>query len=212
LLETFTAQLGRDAYTRLTFRGSPYAQQSALYPVIEHLQHSLPWPPTEAPEAKIDALVQVVQVRGWPVAEAVPLLAALLSVPLPEGRYPTLGRTPQRQKEETFDLLTRWLLREAERQPMLALWEDLHWADPSTLELLSRILDRVPTARILMVLTGRPEFRPPWAPRSHLAQLSLDRLTRPQVEVMLRQLTGGKLLPPDRSQAGSGSGRTTTSW
>jgi tetratricopeptide (TPR) repeat protein len=195
LLDTFTARLGGDAYTRLTFRGSPYAQQSALYPVIEHLQRSLPWTPTEAPEAKIDILVQVVQAYGWPVAEAVPLLAALLSVPLPEGRYLPLAWTPQRQKEETFDLLIRWLLREAERQPALAVWEDLHWADPSTLELLSRILDQVPTARILMMLTGRPEFHPPWVPRSHLAQLTLNRLTPPQGEAMLRQLTGGKPLP-----------------
>jgi class 3 adenylate cyclase/predicted ATPase len=195
LLETFAAQLGRDAYTRLTFRGSPYAQQSALYPVIEHLQRSLQWPPTEAPDADIDALVRVVRAHGWPVAEAVPLLAALLSVPLPESRYPPLGWTPQRQKEEIFDLLIRWLLREAERQPVLAMWEDLHWADPSTLEFLSRILDHVPTARIFLVLTGRLEFRPPWAARSHLARLTLNRLTRPQVEVMLRQLTGGKPLP-----------------
>jgi class 3 adenylate cyclase/predicted ATPase len=197
LLETFAAQLGRDTYTRLTFRGSPYAQQSALYPVIEHLQRSLPWPPTETPDADIGALVQVVRAHGWPLAEAVPLLAALLSVPLPEGRYCPLGWTPQRQKEETFALLIRWLLREAERQPVLAVWEDLHWADPSTLELLSRLLDYVPSARILTVLTGRPEFRPPWAPRPHLAQLTLNRLTRPQVEVMLRQLTGGKPLPPE---------------
>jgi class 3 adenylate cyclase len=94
LLETFTTRLGDDAYTRLTFRGSPYAQQSALYPVIEHLQRSLPWPSTDAPEAKIDTLVQLVQAYGWPMAQAVPLLAALLAVPVPDGRFPPLGWTP----------------------------------------------------------------------------------------------------------------------
>jgi tetratricopeptide (TPR) repeat protein len=195
LLERFMGRLGDDACTRLTFRGSLYAQQSALYPVIEHLQRSLSWTPTEPLEAKIDALVQLAQSHGWPVVEAVSLLATLLAVPLPAERYPPLGWTPQRQKEEMFALLIRWLLREAERQPVLVIWEDMHWADPSTLELLRRLLIQVPAARILMMLTGRPEFCPAWPPGSNLTQLTLNRLTRPEVELMLRQLTGDKHLP-----------------
>src|SRR5262249_38179415 len=88
-----------------------------------------------------------------------------------------------------------WLLAEAERQPVLAVWEDLHWADPSTLELLGLVIEQAPTARMLTLLTYRPEFRPPWVPRSHLTQLTLSRLPRPQVETMVQQLTGGKRLP-----------------
>jgi predicted ATPase len=90
-----------------------------------------------------------------------------------------------------------WLLEEAERQPVLAVWEDLHWADPSTLDVLSLMLEQVPTARMLNLLTYRPEFRPPWAARSHLNQVTLGRLGRPQVEAMLTSLTGGKTLPAD---------------
>src|SRR5262249_26758639 len=90
-----------------------------------------------------------------------------------------------------------WLLAEAAQHPVLAVWEDLHWADPSTLELLALIMEQVPTARLLLVLTARPEFRPPWPPRSHLTQLTLTRLTRPQVEEMVLRLTDGKPLPPE---------------
>jgi predicted ATPase len=127
----------------------------------------------------------------------VPLVAALLLVPIPEGRYPPLLLSPQQQRQETLDVLVAWLLAEAERQPVLAVWEDLHWADPSTLELLGLVIDQAPMARMLTLLTARPEFRPPWAPRSHLTQLTLGRLPHPQVETMVRQLTGEKLLPAE---------------
>jgi class 3 adenylate cyclase len=132
--------------------------------------------------------------RERPV-EVVPLLAALLSVPLPAERYPPLLLTPQQQRQRTQDALVAWLLAEAERQPVLAVWEDLHWADPSTLELLGLVIDQTPTARLLTLVTARPEFRPPWAPWSHFTQLTLGRLPRPQVETMVQQLTGDKPLP-----------------
>ena len=90
-----------------------------------------------------------------------------------------------------------WLLAEAAQQPVLAVWEDLHWADPSTLELLDLLLDHVPTASLLLVLATRPEFRPPWAPRSYVTLLTLTRLTRPQSEAMVLRVTGGKPLPAD---------------
>jgi class 3 adenylate cyclase len=131
------------------------------------------------------------------LGEVVPLLAALLSVPLPEGRYPSLLLSPQQQRQRTLDALVTWLLAEAERQPVLAVWEDLHWADPSTLELLSLVIEQAPTVRLLTLMTYRPEFRSPWVPRSHLIQLTLGRLPRLQVETMVQQLTGGKPLPAE---------------
>ena len=107
-----------------------------------------------------------------------PLLAALLSVPLPEARYAPLQLSPQRQRQKTLETLLTWLLAETERQPTLAVWEDLHWADPSTLEFLSLLIDQTPTARLLTLCTCRPEFRPPWSARSYLTQLTLGRLGR----------------------------------
>ena len=122
-------------------------------------------------------------------SESVPLLAALLSLPHPDG-YPPLTFTPQRQKQKTQEVLLAWLLKETERQPVLSLWEDLHWADPSTLELLDMIVDQAPAARLCLVLTFRPEFRPPWPLRSHVTQISLNRLGRRQIEEMAATVAG----------------------
>jgi predicted ATPase len=187
--------------TRIVFRCSPYHQQSALYPVIEHLQRFLHWDTPEAPEARIEALEQALvranarmQTSRLPLAEVIPLLAALLSLPHP-AYYPPLNLAPHRQRQKTHDALVAWLLAEAEQQPVLAVWEDLHWADPSTLEFLGLVLDQVPTARMLTLLTCRPEFHPPWASRTHLTQVTLTRLGRPQVETMITSLMGGRALP-----------------
>ena len=194
LVEVLRQRVISQGATRLVFRGSPYHQQSALYPVIDHLQRFLHWDSTEAPEAKIEALEQALRRSRLPLDEVTPLFAALLSLPHP-AQYPLLNLTPQRQRQKTHDALVAWLLEETERQPVLAVWEDLHWADPSTLELLGLVLDQVPTARMLTLLTCRPEFLPPWASRSHLTQVTLTRLGRPQVGAMITSLTGGKALP-----------------
>ena len=126
--------------------------------------------------------------------EVIPLFAALLSIPLPE-RYAPLSLTPQRQRQKTQEALVAWLLEEAERQPVLAVWEDLHWANPSTLDVLSLVLNQAPTARMLTLLTGRPEFCPSWVSDTLVTQVTLTRLGRLQVEAMLPNLTGGKPLP-----------------
>src|SRR5262249_16323483 len=104
---------------------------------------------------------------------------------------------PQRQKQKTLEVLVTWLLKEAERQPLRLDLEDLHWADPSTLEFLGLLIDQVPRARLLVLLTCRPEFRPPWPPRSHLTQLTLRRLAPKQAEVMVQKVTGSKALPAE---------------
>ena len=194
LVEVLREQVISQGATRLVFRCSPYHQQSALYPVIDHLQRVLHWDSDEAPEARLEALEQALRTSRLPLEEVTPLFAALLSLPHP-AHYPLLNLTPQRQRQKTHDALVAWLLEEAEQQPVLAVWEDLHWADPSTLEFLGLVLDQVPTARMLTLLTCRPEFHPPWASRSHLTQVTLTRLGRPQVEAMITSLTGGKALP-----------------
>src|SRR5262249_61831734 len=129
------------------------------------------------PRTRLAKLEQGLQAAGLPLAEAVPLLAALLTVSVPE-RYPPLSLSPQRQKQKTQETLVAWLLATAAQHPVLAVWEDLHWADPSTLELLGLLLDQVPTARLLLVLTARPDFRPPRGDRSYVTPLNLTRLAR----------------------------------
>jgi class 3 adenylate cyclase len=197
LVEVLRQQAAREGYTRLVFRCLPYYQHSALYPVIEHLQRLLQFRRDDTPETKLIRLEQALPGDHFALNEVVPLLAALLSVPLPEARYAPLALSPQRQRQKTLEALLAWLLAEAERQPTLAVWEDLHWADPSTLEFLSLLIDQTPTARLLALLTCRPEFDPPWSPRSYLTQLTLGRLGRAQVEAMLERLTGGKALPAE---------------
>jgi predicted ATPase/class 3 adenylate cyclase len=194
LVEVLREHVISQGATRLMFRCSAYHQQSALFPVIDHLQRFLHWDSTDAPEAKIEALERALRRSRLPLEEVTPLLAAPLSLPHP-AHYPVLSLSPQRQRQKTHDALVAWLLEEAEQQPVLAVWENLQWADPSTLELLGLMLDQVPTARMLTLLTCRPEFQPPWASRSHLTQVTLTRLGRPQVEAMITSLTCGKALP-----------------
>jgi predicted ATPase len=179
------------------FRSSPYHTHSALYPVIEHIKRVLRLDRNDAPEVALDKLERALQGYCFPQAEVVPLLAALLAMPLPEGRYPALPLTPQQQRQQTLDALVTWLIEEAERRPVLAVYEDVHWADPSTLELLSMLVEQAPIAPMLHILVFRPDFVPPWPPRSHITPLTLNRLDHPQVEALIRHLTGGKALPAE---------------
>ena len=124
-------------------------------------------------------------------------MAGLLSVPLPAERYAPLTVTPQHQKQQTLDALLAWMVAEAERQPVLVAWEDVHWADPTTLEFLGLVIEQAPTVPMLHVLTSRPEFSPPWPQRSHITPLVRNRLERPQVEALIAQRAGGKTLPAE---------------
>ena len=196
LVQELKEQVAREGGTRIEFRCSPYYQNTAFYSVIDHLQRLLQFGREDSPEEKLDKLEKVLQEYRLPVPEVVPLFAALLSLPHPEG-YPPLTLSPAKQKQKTQEALIAWLLAVAERQPVLAAWEDLHWADPSTLELQGLLLDQAPTARMLTLMTFRPEFRPPWGARAHLTPLTLNRLGRKQVEAIVTDLTDGKALPAE---------------
>ena len=114
-----------------------------------------------------------------------------------EGRYPALDLTPQGQKQLTLAALVEQLEGLAAAQPVLLAYEDVHWSDPTTQELLGLIIDQVPTAPLLTLMTARPEFSAPWAPRSHLTQLMVGRLSHPQVGEMVQRLASGKALPAE---------------
>jgi predicted ATPase len=148
------------------------------------------------PAVKLKKLQHTLSRYRFPQADTMPLLAALLSLPHPEG-YPPITVSPQKQKEQTQAALVAWLVEEAEQAAVFCAWEDLHWADPSTQEVLTLLLDQVPTTRLLMLLTFRPEFTSPWGNRSHLSQMTLSRLGRPHVEAMVEKVTDGKTLPSE---------------
>src|SRR2546426_7089183 len=174
---------------------SPYHQNSALYPLIELLERvALRFEREESPEQKLRKLEGFVVQYGLPLAEAIPLLSTLLSLPL-TADYAPLTLSPEQQKQQTLQILLTILLRIAAQQPVLFVMEDLHWVDPTTLELLSLLVDQGPTARILVLLTFRPDFPPPWTGRSHLTQITLPRLPRRQAAEMTGQVAHGKALP-----------------
>jgi class 3 adenylate cyclase/predicted ATPase len=197
LVEGLRVQVRAEGMPCIAFRCSPYHTNSALYPMIAHLEHLLQLAPDDPPATKLAKLEAGLWPYPLPLDEVVPLLAGLLSVPLPAERYAPLTLTPQQQKQRTLDALVAWLAAEAERQPVLVAWEDLHWADPTTLEVLGLAIEQAPTVPMLHVLTARPAFSPPWPPRSHITPLILTRLERPQVEALISQRAGGKTLPAE---------------
>jgi predicted ATPase len=196
LVEVLRAQVQQEGLPRIAYRCSSYHQNSALYPVIAHIERLLGLQRQDDAETKLDKLEQGLRPYSLPLDEVVPLFASLLSVPL-HDRYPAPTLPPQQQKRQTLDALVAWLFEEGEHQPVLVAWEDMHWADPSTLEFLSLVIDQTPTVSMLHVLTYRPEFTPPWPLRSHLTPLTLNRLERPQVEAFITHLARGKALPPE---------------
>jgi TOMM system kinase/cyclase fusion protein len=176
---------------------SSYYQNTALYPMVDLLERvALQFDREESPQHKLSKLEGFLAPYGLPLAEVVPLFAALLSLPL-TADYAPLTMSPEQQKQKTLHALLTIVLRIAAQQPLLFVMEDLHWVDPTTLELLSLLVDQGPTARILVLLTFRPDFPPPWTGRSHLTQMALHRLPRQQATEMTDRVAHGKTLPPE---------------
>jgi class 3 adenylate cyclase/tetratricopeptide (TPR) repeat protein len=194
LVQVLKDHVASEAHTRLECRGSPYHQHTALYPVTELMHRVLRWQLGTAPGEALQQLEAFLAQAHLPLVETIPLMAALLALPLPAERYPPQALTPEQQRHKTLDALLTLVGVLAERQPVLVIVEDLHWVDPSTLELLERLIDQVPTIRLYMVLTCRPTFQPPWGFRTHLTPLALNRLTPPQAKEMVGQMLGGQRL------------------
>jgi predicted ATPase len=149
------------------------------------LQHALVLTHQDNDDEKVTKLERALALYN--MQESLPLFTALLSLPTP-AQYSPLNLTPQKQKERTLQALLQLLVTQAERQETVSVWEDLHWADPSSLEFLSLLIEQIATTKLLLVLTFRPEFTPPWKPRSHISQLVLNRLGRKQVEAIIDKI------------------------
>jgi class 3 adenylate cyclase/predicted ATPase len=182
--------------SELTVRCSPYYEDSALYPVIAFFQRFLRIYPDDTAETTLATLERALEFFGLPLPEFVPLFAALLSLPN-DYRYPQLPMSPPAQKQRTFEAIVTWLLKAAQQRTTWLVVEDVHWADPSTLELLSLIIGQVSHSRLFVVLIFRSEFLPPWRSQPHVSSLTLDRLPNAGIEVMIESLTGGKKLPAE---------------
>ncbi len=184
---------GQGAQT-LRFQCSPYYVNSAFWPSIDNLERALKFGRDESPESKLDK-VEAFMVRryGRPLAD-VRFIASMLSIAC-EERYGPVAMTPQKHKDETLRTLVDLTEAAARKQPSVMLFEDLHWADPTTQEVLDLLIDRVRGFPLLIVLTHRPEFQSRWAQHGHVIGLNLSKLTRAQSSAMVSRLTGGKALP-----------------
>lgn len=177
-------------------RCSPYHQNSALFPVIESYERWLGFQREDSQEERIQAIETALEERSLLTPEALSLWAGMLSVPLDES-HPPLDLSPQRQRQKTMELMTQLKVATANEQPVLAVFEDLHWADPTTLEFLGLLVEQVATSKVMAILTFRPEFTPPWGSRSHVTQINLNRLPQRLATDLIALVTGGKELPEE---------------
>ena len=196
IAQTIVERLSSKPHTRLRYFCSPHHQDSALYPSIAQLEHAAGFGRQDTDEQRLAKLEAVLAGGTDDLSDVVPLMAALLSVPTGD-RYPPLNLTPQKRKEKTLHAQLAQVEGLAKRNPVLMLWEDVQWSDPTTLESLDLLVDRVPALRVLVIITFRPEFAPPWIGRPHLTLLSLSRLPPRQRAEMITHLTGGKDMPED---------------
>src|SRR5262249_13466876 len=141
---------------------------------------------------QISRLEQNLELTGMKLAEAVPLIVPLLNLPVPE-KYPPLLLSPEQQRKRLMATLAGWVFGAAKQQPMVIVLEDLPWVDPSTMELTQILVEQGATAPLFLLYTARPEFRAPWPMRAHHAQITLNRLSNPQV----REMVAGTALVKD---------------
>jgi class 3 adenylate cyclase len=193
-LSALRERLETQGVQALRFQCSPYYVNSAFWPIIDNFERTLRFSRDETTDAKLDKLEALVVARyGRPLVD-VRFIATILSIPGGE-RYGALPMTPQKHKDETLRALVDITEAAARQTPRVLLFEDAHWADPTTLEVLDLLIDRVRTVPLLVVLTHRPEFQSRWSEHGHVVALNLSKLTRTQSTAMVSALAGDKALP-----------------
>ena len=188
-------RLAGEPHTRLRYFCSPQHTNSALYPIIGQIEHAAGLAHDDTPQAKRDKLNAVLEQTSTSIEDAA-LFAQMLSLPN-DGRYPLLDLTPQQRRQRTLEALTAQAAKLATQRPVLMIFEDAHWIDPTSLELLSRTVDQIKTVPALLIVTFRPEFQAPWVENSHVTSVTLNRLGKNEVAALIAGLVGNKELPAD---------------
>ncbi|MCU0573649.1 MAG: AAA family ATPase [Syntrophobacteraceae bacterium] len=189
-------QLDQHPHTWMECRGSPFHQDSALHPVIDLLRRGLFFTSEDSPGDKIAKLELGLSRMGFSLNEAIPLLTSLLLLPLP-AHYPPLPLSPEAQRGKTLELLSSWLFGLAKLQPLVLVVDDLHWIDPSSLQLLSLLIEGVWSLPALLVFAFRPSFRSRWDHERRITRIPLSPLADHQVRSMISGVAGGKPMPRD---------------
>ena len=194
LIQALRERLRDQPHIRIRCQCSPFHANSALRPSIVQLTRAAGFHPDDSSSVKLDKLERLLARSTDTVRDVAPLFSALLSLPA-GSRYAPLNLSPQRQKELTLEALARQLIGLAAHQPVLMVFEDIHWIDPTSLELLDRLVQRIPSLAVLAIFSFRPEFEPRWIGHPQVTSLTLNRLSRRQGAALVEQLTGGKALP-----------------
>ena len=196
ILAALSQRISDETHVRMRYQCSPHHVNDAFYPITSQIWHAAGFVSDEPASARLDKLEAMIARSGLDTKDIAPLLAALLSTPI-EGRYLPLELAPAEQKERTIAALLALFEGLTKYAPVLGLLEDAHWIDPTSLDVFSRLVDRLPGLRALLVITSRPEFTAPWVGRAHVASLQLNRLGRRQAVAMIDRITGAKALPAE---------------
>ena len=194
LLEKLTSE----PHKRLRYFCSPQHTDSALYPVIGQMERAAGFVHDDTPQAKLDKLDKVLAHTSTSIQDAA-LFAEMLSLPS-DGRYPALDLTPEQRRQRTLEALLSQIEALARQNSVLMIFEDAHWSDPTTLELFGRVVDRIRTHRVLLLVTFRSDFDPPWVGRPYVTFLALNRLGEREILAMIEGVIGTKALPANIRQ------------
>ena len=189
LLERLTAE----PHTRLRYFCSPQHTDSALYPIISQMERAAGLAHDDTAQAKLDKLDAMLAQTSTSMQDAA-LFAEMLSLPN-DGRYPALDLDPQQRRQRTLEALTAQVEVLSHQNPVLMIFEDAHWTDPTSLEAFGRIVDRIRSIPVLLIVTFRPEFEPPWIGRPYVTALTINRLAQRDIEAMIDHVVGNKLIP-----------------
>ena len=189
LLETIASE----PHTRLRYFCSPQHTDSAFYPIIGQIGRAAGLTHEDTSQARLDKLEALLAQTSTSRQDAA-LIAEMLSLPN-DGRYSALELTPEQRRQRTLEALILQVQALARSKPVLMIFEDAHWTDPTSLEVFGRVVDRIATLRVLLIVTFRPEFEPPWVGRPHVTALTLNRLTRREIDAMIDRVVGNKPIP-----------------
>ena len=195
IVATLLQRIEGEPYTRLRYFCSPHHRDTALYPIASQIERAAGLERDDEPAVKLIKL-ETLFAAGSNGPEDHRLVAELLRLPDTE-RYPALSLNPQQRKQKTFDTLLRQLDALAARQPVLDVFEDVHWIDPTSHEALDRTIERIRQLRVLLVMTFRPEFVPPWTGQPNVTMMTLNRLDRRDGAALIERVVGGHRLSPE---------------
>ncbi len=194
LVHAFRQRVAKHTHIWLECRCSPYAQDSPLHPLIALTQQEFAFRLDDPPGEKLNLIEKSLTAAGFDLDLTMPLLAEFHSL-RPPDRFPGSALSAVARRKKTLEFLTEWLFRIGQRHPLVLLFEDLHWVDPSTRELIGEIVDRLPREQVQLLVTHRPDFEVPWGSRSHVTPILLAPLTRAQVGDLVRKASGAYALP-----------------